>query len=69
MDYAGASDDNSACEIFGLSMPSVGTRLSSTMTGTLEEHNLMTPCTLFVQWLEGDEVEVCNSFQFFFFSS
>lgn len=67
MDYAG--DDDSASEIFWLSMPSVGTRLSSTMTGTLEEHNLMTPCTLFVQWLEGDEVEVCNSFQFFFFSS
>ncbi|XP_052396257.1 G2/M phase-specific E3 ubiquitin-protein ligase-like [Carassius gibelio] len=55
MDYAG--NDNSASEIFWLSMPSAGTRLSSTMTGTLEEHNLTTPCTLFVQWLEGDEVE------------
>ncbi|XP_058629589.1 G2/M phase-specific E3 ubiquitin-protein ligase-like [Onychostoma macrolepis] len=55
MDYAG--NDDSASEIFWLSMPSAGTRLSSTMTGTLEEHNLTTPCTLFVQWLEGQEVE------------
>ncbi|XP_051989784.1 uncharacterized protein LOC127648961 [Xyrauchen texanus] len=55
MDYAGNED--SASEIFWLSMPSVGTRLLSTMTGTLEEHNLTTPCTLFVQWLEGEEVE------------
>uniref|UniRef100_A0A8C1B7G6 HECT domain-containing protein n=1 Tax=Cyprinus carpio carpio TaxID=630221 RepID=A0A8C1B7G6_CYPCA len=55
MDYAG--NDDSASEIFWLSMPSAGTRLSSTMTGTLEEHNFTTPCTLFVQWLEGEEVE------------
>lgn len=61
MDYAG--NDDSASEIFWLSMPSAGTRLSSTMTGTLEEHNFTTPCTLFVQWLEGEEVEVCYLFQ------
>ncbi|XP_057198976.1 G2/M phase-specific E3 ubiquitin-protein ligase-like isoform X1 [Triplophysa rosa] len=55
MDYAG--NDDSASEIFWLSMPSAGTRLSSTMTGTLEQHNLTIPCTLFVQWLEGEEVK------------
>lgn len=59
MDYDG--NDDSSSEIFWLSMPNAGTRLSSTMTGTLEQLNLTVPCTSFVQWLEGEEVEVCNS--------
>lgn len=61
MDFAGNND--LASEIFFLSVASAGTRLLSTMTGTLAEHNLTTPCTLFVLWLEGEEVEVCNCVQ------
>lgn len=61
--FAFAGSDNMASEVFSVQLAWSSNTILSTVDGSLSDHEISSPSTLYVLWMSGAQIEVSFTFK------